>query len=254
MSLSISNIAFDDSNYDEYIDYILSIGIKNIEVAPYKHFKTWKIEEINSDYFKKNNLNVVSTQGTFFNIDINLFNDPQQFIKHFKKVININELLGCNYTVFGSPSVRKVENDSISKRDYDFFNNIINSLSNDKVQIGIELNPKIYNCNFFYEIQQINNLHFNKNILFHFDTGCIYSTGACINKTFIDYKSLIKNIHISEPGLNNLLHPVIEHRRFANILTNNNFNGNISLEMKQQKLDDFKRSVDVFINIYKDLI
>jgi len=252
MSLSISNISFDDLEYSEYINYILSVGIKNIEIAPFKHFKTWKIEEINSDYFKKNNLSVVSTQGTFFNININLFKNPQEFIEHFKKVININELIGCNYTVFGSPSVRKVEDRR--KCDYIFFNNIINSLSNDKVQIGIELNPRIYNCNFFCEIQEINNLDFNKNILFHFDTGCIHGSGACVNKTFIDYKSLIKNIHISEPGLNNLLCPIINHKQFADTLTNNNFNGNISLEMKQQKLDDFKRSVDIFINTYREFI
>ena len=254
MSLSVSNIAFDDSNYDDYIKHLLSIGINNIEIAPYKHFKSWELKEINYDFFKKNNLNIVSTQGTFFNININLFKETEKFIQHFKKIIDINKKLNCKYTVFGSPSVRKLDEHENKKEKYIFFNNIFNLFSNEEMDIGIELNPKIYNCNFFCEIEEIKYLNFSKNIYFHFDTGCLKASGASINKEYENYKHIIKNIHVSEPGLNNLLNNVIDHKEFANILTSNNFNGNISLEMKYENFQTFKKSVDKFINIYKEFL
>lgn len=254
MSLSISNIAFHDSNYNEYINYILSMGINNIEIAPYKHFKTWDLKEINNDFFKNNNLNVVSTQGTYFNINVNLFKETLKFIEHFKKIIDINKKLNCNYTVFGSPMVRNIPIGESKEESYKYFNKVFSSLSNEDVHIGIELNPKIYNSNFFCVIEEIKYLNFNNNMHFHFDTGCIHSTGASILEVYDKYKAIIKNIHISEPGLNNLINCSINHKEFANILTNNGFNGNISLEMKCENFENFKKSVDIFINKYNKFL
>jgi sugar phosphate isomerase/epimerase len=246
MNLSVSNVSFEDDKYDQYLSFLLDVGISKIEIAPFKHFKSWDIKE----YKKIDRFEIVSTQGIFFNQNLNLFNDLDSFKKHFKKVIEINKILGSSYTVFGSPAVRR-KPDSLSEQEaYRILNEAIHELSNDEVKISIELLPEKYNCNFFNSSKDIEKINFNNYISLHFDTGCIYLTGEQINDCFIKNKKIIRNVHISEPFLNSLNETIINHVSFKDCLKKEKFNGNISLEMKQTDFELFKKSVLKFINLY----
>jgi sugar phosphate isomerase/epimerase len=126
-------------------------------------------------------------------------------------------------------------------------------IKNTNINIGIELNPEQYNCNFFNNVKNIQKINFNEKIKFHFDTGCISLTNENVCDIFSENKEKIKNIHISQPNLSSFLNMKNEkeHINFAKLLQKEKFNGYISLEMKTSNLEDFKISVDNFIQIYK---
>ncbi len=245
MNLSVSNIAFKNTDYQLYLNYLKTVGIKKLELAPYKHFNHWNLESI----FNETEFHIVSTQGIFFGIDVNLFLNSNKFIEHFKKIIQINKKLGCNYTVFGSPKVRWVP-ENLKQNPYILFNSIFNLIKNEEVTIGLELNPEIYNCNFFNKINDLSNLRLDKTISFHYDTGCLHMAGENLYDSYIKNEKNIKNIHISEPFLASFDNTIINHIDVASMLKDRGFSGNISLEMREQELDIFKKSVDKFIQTY----
>lgn len=256
-NLCVSNICFEEDRYDQYYCYLQQVGIKNIEIAPTKLFGSWEVNLDSISEIKKYDFTVSSMQSLFYEKDFNFFHDEVSFLQHFDKIFEICKILSCEYVVFGSPKNRLKPSTISEKEAYEKFNKIIQILfmkiKNTNINIGIELNPEQYNCNFFNSIEDIQKINFNKKIKFHFDTGCISLTNNKISDIFSENKQKIKNIHISQPGLSSFsnIQNIKEHVDFANLLNKEKFNGFVSLEMKSSSFQDFKVSVDNFIKIYK---
>jgi sugar phosphate isomerase/epimerase len=156
-TLSVSNICFEENKYQQYYSYLKHVGIKNIEIAPTKLFGSWQINHDSILEIKKHDFKIISMQSLFYEKDFNFFDNEILFLQHFDKIFEICKILSCEYVVFGSPKNR-YKPDSITEEEaYKKFNKIIEILfikiKDTNIDIGIELNPEQYNCNFFNNIK-----------------------------------------------------------------------------------------------------
>jgi sugar phosphate isomerase/epimerase len=259
VNLSVSNLAFPSLEYGSAIEHLLSVGITNIEISPYKHFSGWKTPLEIKNIATRDTVNVVSMQSLFYNTNINLFADEEQFKQHFYYLFDIAKLIGCKYLVFGSPQARNVSKTLFKNRNdreiIAYFNSVIKQISKvaeqSNITIGLELNPQHYGCDFFNDLNYLEKLQFSEYVKFHFDLGCIRMLNENPFDVFKTYMNIVGNIHISEPHLNNLLDSTFEHRKFSDFIADLGYDGYISLEMKEQELDIYKKTIDKFLDFYK---
>jgi sugar phosphate isomerase/epimerase len=210
MNICVSNLCwfFDDL---EAFRLLKEKEVKKIEISPFKQFGPWSgINKRQLISFKKQiknnfNLEVSSMQSIFYQKDINLFEDSEKFIEHFKKVIEISEILDNHYIVFGSPKTRKINNKSQAECE-SIFLEVFSKISdiNPDIIIGIETNPKYYNNDFLtkynhcHEVLKKMNKH---NIVFHFDLACLSLEGDNPINIYNTEKKHIKHLHISTKDL-----------------------------------------------------
>jgi len=212
MNLSLSNLCWDFENIEAY-ELLRDNDIEYIELSLLKIFEDWenldrkkiiRLRKQLSDY----NLKISSLQSIFFKKKINLFKDSQEFLEHFKLIIDYSAELGCPYIVYGSPRTR-VLNEISEERATDEFLEIFNHLSdeNKDITIGIEPNPEYYNCYFLNTHQKIKNtvqiLNCN-NIVFHYDLACISLSGDDPYKIYLEELENLRHVHISSKDLKNI--------------------------------------------------
>lgn len=255
--ISLSNLAWRQEEEQEILNLLASNKFNSIEIAPTRKFISW--DNINNkiliEYKKKLkeefNLSISSLQSVFFNVDYSVFFHTENFKEHFKKVINIAELLETNYIVFGSPKNRKKNNLLKEKADEIFIDTFLKiSDINKNIVIGLEANPKYYNCDYltnFLECKEIINLINKKNIKYHLDLGCSILENDNIDKIFEDNKKNLEIIHISTKDLKS----VCEDMRIINFFKTHDCSKNsFSIEMLNQE----RKSIETNINIFKDLL
>ena len=211
MSFCVSNLcwSFED---DRAYKILKANRIDRIEISPVRSFGT--LENINTKSIKQYakilshyELSVASIQSIFFQKQINLFEDNDMFIEHFKKVIDISSELDCKYIVYGSPKTRSLNKIGIEKAN-DVYLSTFEKISkyNDEIIIGIEPNPEYYNCFFMNTYEKIikANSSLPKNICFHFDYACISLGGDDPNKIFDLEKESLKHLHVSNKDLKSI--------------------------------------------------
>lgn len=253
MSFCVSNLcwSFED---DRAYRILKANHIDHIEISPVKSFGTW--ENINTKSIKEYikvlsdyELSVASIQSIFFQKQINLFEDNDMFIDHFKKVMDISNELGCKYIVYGSPKTR-----SLNKIDKEKANDVYLSTfekiskHNDEIVVGIEPNPEYYNCYFMNTHEKIikANSLLPKNICFHFDYACISLGGDDPNKIFELEKESLKHLHVSNKDLKS----IANNKGVINFL-NSKYRKDIvfSMEMLNLEEQEFMKNIKLITKI-----
>lgn len=232
--LAISNLCLKE--YD--LSILQNIGIKNIEIAPTKYFGSWNITK------ERPIEKVTALQSIFYNTNLNCFENLDGFLQHLVKVRQICEYFESNYVVFGSPKNRKAESTNYHTQ----FNQILtkmNDILGENIKIGLELNPSEYSCNVFCNLDDIEKINFNKNLLFHFDVGCISYLSENPEQIYDKYKNIIEYIHVSEKSLARFDNKNTIHDNFS--LAIQDFCGIVSLE---SVVEDVEQITD-FYNKYK---
>jgi len=267
MKLGISNIAWKAPIEDEKnFHWAQNNGIEYIELCPTKIFPEFKFTDLSLKNYKikvKNfGLKISAFQALFFSKPLwNLFdkNDQNLMFEHFKLLGEMAEGLGVKFLVFGSPKNKKRGDLDLNKSidlAFDFFQKVGNILKPYNVILGLEPNPKKYDCDFFMETQEVfdfTRILNHTNVKLHMDTG-----GMIINQEdpVIIPDNILKSIryfHLSAPQLDFPDKSELDfHKILAEKLNNVGYNGIISVEMLNKKnypLDDLKP----FLNIYKTL-
>lgn len=250
MKIGISNIAWNDQMQDNVFFLLREHKINDLEIAPTKISDMARYIKLCEKY----GLEIFCLQSLFYNTDLNIFEQVDDSIKHFKKNIDIALAIGAKKLVFGSPKNR------ISKniKDIEVFSYIFDQLeeyiekSGKKISINIEANPEKYNCNFMTDIQQIYLfLETNKyqNVGIHFDTACHFFS---LNKN-IKKEAIFNSVHISEPFLNDFSLPTLNHGWYKKLLISHKYNDIISIEMKSTSLEKINKTLEYVKNIYGDI-
>lgn len=255
--MSLSNLSWNQEDENEILNFLRDKKFNSIEIAPTRKFNSW--DHINDNLLKnykkelKENFNLVvsSLQSIFFNINSNIFTDTKNFKEHFKKIINMAELLETNYIVFGSPKNRKKYNLLKEKADEIFMETFLElSEINKDIIIGIEANPRYYNCDYlinYSECKQIISLINKKNIKYHLDLGCSLLENDDINSIFEHNKADLKVIHISTKDLKS----VCDDKKIIDFFKLQDCSKNcFSIEMLNQE----KQTIKTNITIFKDLL
>lgn len=261
LKFAISNIAWDKEQDKEMYNFLKTVGISGLEIAPTRLFDDQpyeKLEEarkfkekIKSEYC----MDVCSMQSIWFGRNENIFageQDRTSLIDYTKKAIDFAKEIGCENLVFGCPKNRNIENNNLDAEQIacDFFKTINDYAFEKGVVVAIEPNPTIYNTNFLNTTKEA--ITFVKNlgceaIKINCDLGTVL-----YNEESIDYIikniGLINHIHISEP---NLLVPEKRniHKMLIENLERTGYNKYVSIEMKKSDLDTVKKTIKYLLSL-----
>lgn len=253
LNLAISNIAWSSIDKLKVYKLLQEIGISAIECAPSLLVESKNpYDNIERAYFEKEialqyGLKIVSIQSITFGYEnLNLFKSKKNrnnFINHMFNVVDFASVLGAKSIVFGSPKNRFIPD--YIKEDYkkiaiDFFNEVGNYAYSKNCLINIEPNPVIYQTNFINThieaIMLLNDCN-SKGLSMNFDTGTILEN----KENIIIDDSIVKSIghvHISEPQLNPIELRSEFHSRIISDLKSFNYDGYVSVEMRNTGKDD----------------
>lgn len=246
MKLSISNIAWEEQYDEEMYEFIANNKFDGLEIAPtriinenpYVHIEEAK--EFSNKLLDKYGLNIASMQSIWYGKNEKIFESKETskiLLDYTKKAIDFASAIKCKNMVFGCPKNRNVND---IKQDYrtaiEFFYEIGNYANNKGVYFSIEPNPTIYNTNFINTtseaIKLVKDIN-SEGIKVNIDLGTIIQNDEEID-ILKDNISLINHVHISEPNLEPIKIRKI-HNEIIDILKNENYQGYISIEMKNIK-------------------
>ncbi|MDR2396107.1 MAG: sugar phosphate isomerase/epimerase [Endomicrobium sp.] len=220
MRLAVSNIAWDKQNDRDVLLKLANFDISGIELAPTIIFDNWGITDTKARDYKKMldgfGFKVPAFQSIFFGKpELQLFDKCcwNALREHINKVANLASIFDAKVLVFGAPKNRIRNN--ISYVDAEEISvEILSELADICFQfgccIGLEANPKEYNCDFITnvaDVMRIVDIINKPGLKLHFDSGGTYMCGSDVAGTIKKAKNFV-HYHISEP----LLAPVVENR------------------------------------------
>jgi sugar phosphate isomerase/epimerase len=254
MKLSLSNFAWDKHEDVSIFENLNNLGINLIEgvltkVSPWEELSFSTL----TDYKKSldsYNISTLSLQSLFYGVKCESILDKENFINHFKKLIDYSKHLSVNTLVFGSPSLRKKTTEWETQLPL-IFKEVDKLLDNTGIQIVIEPNSKIYGGEYFFTVSEIVNFITSngfKNIKTMIDTHNLILEGddpIDVLKTYITH---IEHIHISEIKLETIKN-IEFHTKFSSQLKEMKYNKIITYEV--MKCEQIMDSVKEFYEIYK---
>lgn len=270
MKLSISNIAWNDSENLLVYESMKKFGFCGLEVAPGKvchdpnECKDDEIAGFLND-IQKNDIEIVSLQSLLYGkADLNIFGNLKSrndTLNYLKNIIILAKKIGSKNLVFGSPKNRTIPNGlrkvKVAGIAYDFFSEIGDFASKNNIFFCLEPNPKSYGTNFLNTIQEtVDFLKIvnNGGLKLIVDTSEIIINKEKYDAILDSIISHVSHFHISEPNLSPLsLRYQGLHLKLAAILNKLDYNGYVSIEMKSNGIDNMKNvtnALDMISKIY----
>ncbi len=266
MRLSVSNLAWPESETDWCLSQLQANGIKGVEVAPLKVFSSWDsitqaaISEA-KHRFDRYDLEVSSFQAiTYGAQEIALLGNTekqQNLLNHLAKVAELLKALGGKIAVFGSPGLR--QNESFDPTHLaQFFYETNDIFMEQGVKFALETVPKYYGCQVLNTLSATDaflDSHKMSYVVRHFDTGCQSLSGDLENtaqcKAFLAKSA---HLHISEKDLKDFSNPS-SYNISAALLIKDHYKGEwCVLEMgdKQFSRKTFLSSIKNFASLFTD--
>lgn len=245
MKFSISNIAWPIEWDKDVFNTLKDIGFHAIEIAPNRTINNgyhstneeiFKWYKLYSEYYQE----VSSMQSLLFNVKTQIFESDENMtttLEILEQGIEFASKLKVSNVVFGSPSIRNVNNNLQRNRSIIFFNQLSKMAEKYQINVALEPNPKIYNTNFlnttseaFEFVKQLN----IANLGINFDFGTIIENKESIESIITEENiRFIKHVHISEPFLVKIdFNQKKNHLMLFRALKASNYKGYISIEMK----------------------
>ena len=253
-NLVVSNLAWNYDNTNNILKLLKRYHINNLEVALTKT-APWNDLENHVDSMIEKPCKYVSCQSILFNTGIQIFESPDAFVDHYRRVAGVCNKLGIKTVVFGSPKQRHTLGKPISFI-IPYFKQIAAISRENNLLFCIEPNATEYGCTWLTTISQV--VDFLKEldedvVRLNFDLGNFIMEKENI-VTFILNKSYIGNVQVS----NRLLKPISEisdddfnvYKKIINILTLGEYTGNISLEMGESNVKTLLESLDRFEELF----
>lgn len=239
-NLIVSNICIKHISQLQFSCILKLFGIKNVQVAPTTLIDSWEnLDNINFDFYTKNNINIYSLQSITYGLNYNIFdtNTIDKLFCHLTKVIDCGIKNNIKVFVFGCPRNRKILDKTDSEVNDEIFINFFRKLGDyigdNDLKICIENNSKEYGCNYLNKIDDIGkivNKINHKNIRMMVDIGnCIMEHDELNN--IYKYKNIIYNIDIARENMKPFIEYTNSHKDFMKILKNINYDKKINLEM-----------------------
>lgn len=243
MRLSISNIAWEQNVDEQMYELMQLLSYNYLEIAPTRIFpeapysRIAEAENWAQKLIANYGLLVSSMQSIWFGRTENIFNsnyERQILIDYTKKAIKFAESINCKNLVFGCPKNRILPDTIDANIVIPFFKIIGDYAYEHNTVIGLEANPTIYNTNYINStlsaielIKLVKSPGFKLNL----DIGTMIANNEDV-KVIENNVDLINHVHISEPYLGKIQNRPI-HNDIASLLSKNNYNKCISIEMKK---------------------
>jgi sugar phosphate isomerase/epimerase len=243
VTLSISNIAWDHNHTGDIAKLLRKYRIQFVELAP-TTIAPWG-EPIEYP------LSVSGLQSILYNTGIRIFETPDEFVSHCRRVARLCNELNGKTLVFGSPNQRHVREgvDIVT-----YFRQIADISSEESLQFCVEPNSKQYGCtwltNLSDTVEFVRSVDRPNNIQLNVDTGNYIME----NDSFVFDSSsvtLIGNVQVSNEMLLPYSDTSLENRERLKTLVGSiirlGYNRTISLEMRKADISTVARSIDTFV-------
>lgn len=264
------NIAFSNIGWPKEMDKPISklfkqANITRLEIAPTRSFIG--VENITSEmltaeqiFWKENDISIVAMQSLLFGKpELQLFGSKVSrtaLFEHLVKLYKVASILGATKLVFGSPKNRFVPEDLGQNKAWDlaveFFNKAGEAANDFGVELCLEPNPTLYGCNFITNaadglrlVRDVNSNGFK----LHLDTACMTLSGDNVENSICDAGELLAHFHVSAPGLGPLEEYFVDHRASMAALQKINYNGSVSVEMRQSLDSNSTKSIQSAISV-----
>jgi sugar phosphate isomerase/epimerase len=251
-TISISNIAWEETQRHDVYKILARYRINRIELAPTKisPWDEWTDEIVQLLLHRP--FTYPSCQSILFNKAIEIFKQPTEFIDHYTYVASLCRKLGVKTIVFGSPKARH-RYETTDAMAINLFRQIGEISQSHGLVCCIEPNASQYGCTWLTNLTDV--VAFVKqvdhsNIQINYDLGnyLMESDTCSINASTIP---LIGNTQISYRYLQPLTkmlpdEKAIYKRQIENLMALG-YSKNISLEIGQYSYTDFLQSVDHFM-------
>jgi sugar phosphate isomerase/epimerase len=266
MKLAISNIAWLPEENDRVLDVIQHHGIDGIEVAPTLLFDDpadASTDESASvrDFYNRKGLAIIAMQALLFgHPELCIFESEtsrEKTISYLEKIIGIAGQLGVAAMVFGSPKNRQTRGVSSGKIDdisRSFFRTIGDIALQHNSTFCIEPNATDYGCDFVTNtdeavdlVRQVDHPGFG----LHMDAGVMTLNNESYERALEKAMPYMKHFHISEPYLNRITENATDHSRVGRALRSLNYDGWVSIEMRNNLGEDNVQVVDECLTFAK---
>lgn len=250
MKLSVSNIAWNETDEPDVFKLLQNNNVHGIEVAPTRIWPAWQganqehASQVKTNY-AESGFEIPALQAILFDKpDLYVFGDADnqaKLIAHLDKVASYAKAFGAKVLVFGSPKNRDLG--ALSKEQAfslgaDFFRRAGEACIKHGVQLCLEPNPTIYNCNFmthWQEILKMVNEVSVPGIAVHLDTACISLEGDNIIEAIETCAGKIAHFHVTEPNLGDFSKPTLDHAAIGQALKKSHYTGWLSIEMRRSE-------------------
>lgn len=245
--LSVSNIAWQQNEFEDHLELLTELGCDGVEIAPSCIWKEpadvndSEIEGIKK-LIAKYNLVIPAFHALLFTRpDLYIFGNEsirQQAVLYLKKLIRLAGMLSVKVLIYGSPASRRV-----AERPYDrcyetalgVFKELGIEAERHNVIFCIEpLGPSendfIQTAEEGYQIvRDVDSIHFG----LHLDVKAMVDVGEDFGSVFRNYGAMLKHFHVSDPGLAPPGSTGLDHSVIGKALSDSSYDGFVSIEMKR---------------------
>ena len=248
MKLAVSNIAWPPSLQQDILPLLQRHGVKGIEGAPTKLWPGWESVSVESaelirKQFTEKGFKIPALQAILFaKPECKLFGNDQQRVEleeHLAACAGIARSLGARFLVFGAPKNRERNGhtpDAAFEMAREFFVRVAETYQAQGVCLCFEANPEQYGCEFVTNsvdaarlVRAVNREGFR----LHLDTACMHLAGEQIPSAIREAADILAHFHVSEPFLGSFDSPQLDHALAAQALRDVDYQGWVSLEMRQ---------------------
>ena len=245
MKLAISNIAWKREDDKALLQGLLETHITSIEIAPTRLIENpyqasdSALRQLMTSY-EEIGIKFISMQSILFGETRAIFESKescQMYLDKFKSILSFAKKMLIPTIVFGSPSIRNINNPIEKTNAFEFFNHLALLAQSSGIQIAVEANPTIYGTNFLNTTQEaldfIRSIN-QPNLGINLDLGTIIQNHEDLESLLtIETIKHVKHVHISEP----FLAPIDQknksyHQLLLSTLYHLNYQHFVSIEMK----------------------
>lgn len=269
MKISISNLAWDPVLDISVAKLLQKYCILGVDLALTKIWdepvSASRMDIVKYRQFWANKgISIVGIQSLLFSHpEMEIFKDDKNrndTLEYLRKISRLSHQLGARVLVFGSPKNRlvgSVKKSEINKIAADFFSKVSDICQHYGLIFCLEPNPTQYGCDYISTHQEaielaktINNPSFRINL----DTSTMTMNLENYLETITRAIPWSGHVHISEPNLAPIAKGVTNHVNIASAFSEINYNGWISIEMKEQPenvLSTVEKSIKYVTNTYR---
>jgi D-psicose/D-tagatose/L-ribulose 3-epimerase len=269
MKIAISNLAWQIEEEQIIAEIMQSFLIRGVEIAL---TKIWQLpllatdRELNAyqNFWQSYGIEIVALQSLLFGkTELTIFeNEPQrnQTFQYLSRIIELGSKLGAKILVFGAPNNRIIGTLEAKKAEeiaISFFYNLGQVAAHYDMMFCIEPNPNIYGCDFItnsLEGLELVTKTNSRGFRLHLDAAGMTLSEEAIQLAIAQSFPQLCHFHISEPNLMPIGEGGVDHQTFGKTLTNLNYQGWTSIEMKAQNTNsnslNVKRALEIAINYY----
>lgn len=258
MKLAASQISWKPENQHQALEIMQRLGFSGMEIAPTMavgpepYDKTAEAAVYAAEIYQQYGLKLCSMQSIWYGQAGSMFGAEREYLLEYTKAaVRFAKAAGIYNLVFGCPKNRIRQPEEPEQIAVDFFRELGGYAASQNCTIALEANPEIYGTNFMNTTLQALNVVDEVNspgCTLNLDFGTMVQNSEPVSMLKTRAAS-ISHVHISEPYLVPL-QTHARHKQLAALLREVNYGGYVSIEMKQQPIEEFERAAEYLAEVF----